>query len=654
MMNNNIGKLFFWCQKVLPLVYDNSLSYYEVLCKFQKKVNELVDNVNAIPEYIDDKVKEAFDEEHLRELISEVFRTIEDAITANNEGTNTNFSTDYPTIGTLVWHDNKLYRTKRKIDAGDTIIPNSNLELVNFGDMFNEFLTEIKTRFTDNDDGERETSSSDRPTHDLVWLHDELYEVIKPIAEGNAYIYSGANKNVETVNLDKIYDYILDLISSEINAREQADDTLQDNIDAEATARENADSTLQDNIDAEATTRSEADRALQDNIDAEALARENTDTTIDNKIGNLSNLNTTNKTNIVNAINEVKSFVKNFGNRIVIVGKSGCDYSTITSAVNAIASSVTENNPYLILILEGVYNEHVDLTDISGVTLYGIGNVIISDTSTYPMATIYVTNKVSLYNLRIIQFGDSYCIHSDTQGTNNAVKLTAINCVFQRTQMSNGTYQHCIGWGACDIGGDTYDIFNCNFIGGTGVGGHLNPFTTATGIIAWRIANCTFSVERATIDWGDACKVIYGVASAQSIACVLSGNNSNKGVIIQVGAGESYNYFKAGTFCTLYHSGGNNVPAMNNIGPSTQWIIGSFAQSNNTGLIFIPLAKANTYTLNITYAVLHGNSTDISGSCGIYSQSPNGFTVQTNNYTAVGDYAVMIGVLATPTVDTVL
>ena len=23
----------FWCQKVLPLVYDDSLSYYEILCK---------------------------------------------------------------------------------------------------------------------------------------------------------------------------------------------------------------------------------------------------------------------------------------------------------------------------------------------------------------------------------------------------------------------------------------------------------------------------------------------------------------------------------------------------------------------------------------------------------------------------------------------
>nr|DAL16590.1 MAG TPA_asm: tail spike protein [Caudoviricetes sp.] len=35
-------QLRFYCQKVLPLAYDDSLSYYEVLCKVLGKVNELV------------------------------------------------------------------------------------------------------------------------------------------------------------------------------------------------------------------------------------------------------------------------------------------------------------------------------------------------------------------------------------------------------------------------------------------------------------------------------------------------------------------------------------------------------------------------------------------------------------------------------------
>lgn len=37
-----VRPLFFWSQKVLPLVYDDSLSYYEVLCKVTSKINELI------------------------------------------------------------------------------------------------------------------------------------------------------------------------------------------------------------------------------------------------------------------------------------------------------------------------------------------------------------------------------------------------------------------------------------------------------------------------------------------------------------------------------------------------------------------------------------------------------------------------------------
>lgn len=38
----------FWCQKILPLVYEDSLSYYEVLCKVVDYINELINNDKAI------------------------------------------------------------------------------------------------------------------------------------------------------------------------------------------------------------------------------------------------------------------------------------------------------------------------------------------------------------------------------------------------------------------------------------------------------------------------------------------------------------------------------------------------------------------------------------------------------------------------------
>lgn len=44
---------WFWCQKVLPLVYDDSLSYYEVLCKCVKYINELIDQDKIFADEID-------------------------------------------------------------------------------------------------------------------------------------------------------------------------------------------------------------------------------------------------------------------------------------------------------------------------------------------------------------------------------------------------------------------------------------------------------------------------------------------------------------------------------------------------------------------------------------------------------------------------
>lgn len=38
----------FWCQKILPLVYEDSLSYYEVLCKVVDYINDLINNDKAI------------------------------------------------------------------------------------------------------------------------------------------------------------------------------------------------------------------------------------------------------------------------------------------------------------------------------------------------------------------------------------------------------------------------------------------------------------------------------------------------------------------------------------------------------------------------------------------------------------------------------
>lgn len=43
MINHDKDFFKFWCYKVLPLVYDDSLSYYEILCKMVTYINNLIE-----------------------------------------------------------------------------------------------------------------------------------------------------------------------------------------------------------------------------------------------------------------------------------------------------------------------------------------------------------------------------------------------------------------------------------------------------------------------------------------------------------------------------------------------------------------------------------------------------------------------------------
>lgn len=54
----NLEKFRFWCFKVLPLVYDDELSYYEVICKCVDYINNLIENDKAISNDIEELKQE--------------------------------------------------------------------------------------------------------------------------------------------------------------------------------------------------------------------------------------------------------------------------------------------------------------------------------------------------------------------------------------------------------------------------------------------------------------------------------------------------------------------------------------------------------------------------------------------------------------------
>lgn len=71
-------KLRFWCQKVLPLVYDESLSYYEVLNKMVVYLNQVIDNNNTVIDNVETMENDFND---LKDYVDNFFDDIDQLVT---------------------------------------------------------------------------------------------------------------------------------------------------------------------------------------------------------------------------------------------------------------------------------------------------------------------------------------------------------------------------------------------------------------------------------------------------------------------------------------------------------------------------------------------------------------------------------------------
>ena len=91
---NNLKYFRFWCYKVLPLTYDNSLSYYEVLCKVVAYINDLIaqdkifgeelENLRADLTVVEEWIAN-FDTKNIEELVSHFVATMI-FVEINNDG----------------------------------------------------------------------------------------------------------------------------------------------------------------------------------------------------------------------------------------------------------------------------------------------------------------------------------------------------------------------------------------------------------------------------------------------------------------------------------------------------------------------------------------------------------------------------------------
>lgn len=75
---SKIASIVHWhCQKVLPLTYDDSLSYYEMVCKLVAKCNEIIEQINDYDDVINELKEALVDISDMKIAIDKINSTID-------------------------------------------------------------------------------------------------------------------------------------------------------------------------------------------------------------------------------------------------------------------------------------------------------------------------------------------------------------------------------------------------------------------------------------------------------------------------------------------------------------------------------------------------------------------------------------------------
>lgn len=109
-MNNNIdlkktekmNYISFWCQKVIPLVFDDSLSYYEAVCKFMQKLNEVISALNNNALCIDELQDKYIILQKNFDALEEKWEEFKTDITTRQENFETTINNEFTSFKTYV------------------------------------------------------------------------------------------------------------------------------------------------------------------------------------------------------------------------------------------------------------------------------------------------------------------------------------------------------------------------------------------------------------------------------------------------------------------------------------------------------------------------------------------------------------------------
>lgn len=187
----------YWCQKVLPLVYDDSLSYYELLCKVVDYLNKTMEDVETLHGDVEDLL-DAYTQ--LQTYVNNYFENLDVQNEINNkldamalDGSLSTLLAPYIPSLVSAWLDENITPTTPAIDASLSV-SGAGADAKVTGDKVTQLHRELKYGYYDVIELMTKPSSAES-TVDLRFDYDETDETytIAGTKSGSAFIWFQPN-----------------------------------------------------------------------------------------------------------------------------------------------------------------------------------------------------------------------------------------------------------------------------------------------------------------------------------------------------------------------------------------------------------------------------------------------------------------------------
>lgn len=129
---DGIPYLRFWCQKVLPAVYDQSLSYYEVLCKLAAFLNKMVEELEKMQDNID--------------ALHKAYKELQDWVNAEIARFEAHMEQHFDDLTQELWNRFEEYKNNTNTTLQQWFNDYATNTTNNLNKKFNDFVTNANTR----------------------------------------------------------------------------------------------------------------------------------------------------------------------------------------------------------------------------------------------------------------------------------------------------------------------------------------------------------------------------------------------------------------------------------------------------------------------------------------------------------------------------